>query len=195
MATTINSNTTDGLVITPDTSGEIKLQSAGTDIATVNSSGITMASGKGLAATGHVLQVVQNTYSTNTGISNTSYQDSGLTATITPTSASSKILVLVSLSVRAYSQATGDKYYYKNIVRGSTVVYETVIINQGGNGSSGYNMTSGQSAYSYLDSPATTSATTYKVQFKTSITSSDTYIRINEASTGVSTMILMEVAG
>jgi len=52
MATTINSNTTDGLVITPDTSGEIKLQSAGADIATVTSSGITMASGKGLAGDG-----------------------------------------------------------------------------------------------------------------------------------------------
>lgn len=144
---------------------------------------------------GNVLQVVQNTYATNTGISNTSYQDSGLTATITPTSSSSKILVLVNLSVRAYSQTTGDKYYYKNIVRDSTVVYQTVAINQGGNGANGYNMTSGQSAYSYLDSPATTSPITYKVQFKTSLTTSDTYIRINELSTGVSTMILMEVAG
>ena len=48
MATTINSNTTDGIIITPDLSGEIKLQSDGTDIATVDSSGITMASGKNL---------------------------------------------------------------------------------------------------------------------------------------------------
>ena len=50
MATTINSNTTDGIIITPDLSGEIKLQSDGTDIATVDSSGITMASGKTLPA-------------------------------------------------------------------------------------------------------------------------------------------------
>ena len=49
MATTINSNTTDGLVITPDTSGEIKLQSSGADIATVDSGGITIESGKSLA--------------------------------------------------------------------------------------------------------------------------------------------------
>ena len=52
MAVTINADTSNGLVMTPDTSGEIKLQSAGTDIATVNSSGITMASGKVLAPTG-----------------------------------------------------------------------------------------------------------------------------------------------
>lgn len=40
MATTINSNTTDGLVITPDTSGEIELQSNGTTKATVDANGI-----------------------------------------------------------------------------------------------------------------------------------------------------------
>ena len=50
MAVTINADTSNGLVMTPDTSGEIKLQSAGADIATVDSSGITMASGKTLPA-------------------------------------------------------------------------------------------------------------------------------------------------
>jgi hypothetical protein len=49
MSVNINADTTNGLVLTSDTSGEIKLQSAGADIATVGSSGITMASGKGLA--------------------------------------------------------------------------------------------------------------------------------------------------
>jgi hypothetical protein len=39
MATTINADTSNGLVMTPDTSGEIKLQSAGTDTVTVNTSG------------------------------------------------------------------------------------------------------------------------------------------------------------
>lgn len=52
MSSIINADTTNGVVITSDTSGEIKLQSAGADIATVNSSGITMASGKVLAPTG-----------------------------------------------------------------------------------------------------------------------------------------------
>ena len=107
MATIINADTSDGLKLTSDTSGEIKLQSAGADIATVNSSGITMASGKAISgdgAGGKVLQVVQTTYSTVTGISNTSYIDSGITASITPSSTSSKILVIVSISGRVYSQ-------------------------------------------------------------------------------------------
>ena len=48
MATIINADTSNGLKLTSDTSGEIQLQSAGTTIATVDSSGITMASGKTL---------------------------------------------------------------------------------------------------------------------------------------------------
>lgn len=50
MATTINSNTTDGLVITPDTSGEVKIQSNGTDVLTITSSGMDLATGMTLPA-------------------------------------------------------------------------------------------------------------------------------------------------
>ena len=74
MATTINSNTTDGIVITPDTSGEIKLQSAGADIATVSSTGITMASGKTLPASALTGALPAIDGSALTGIS--SYSDS-----------------------------------------------------------------------------------------------------------------------
>ena len=48
MSSTINADTTNGVVVTSDTSGEIKLQSAGADIATVSSTGLAMASGKDL---------------------------------------------------------------------------------------------------------------------------------------------------
>jgi len=50
MASILNADTSSGVVITSDTSGELKLQSGGTDIATVTSGGITMASGKTLPA-------------------------------------------------------------------------------------------------------------------------------------------------
>ena len=48
MASIINADTSNGLKLTSDTSGEIELQSAGTTIATVDSTGLTMASGKSL---------------------------------------------------------------------------------------------------------------------------------------------------
>lgn len=57
MATTINSNTTDGLVITPDTSGEIELQANGTTKATVDANGIT---GKDLILTANNDGIVRN---------------------------------------------------------------------------------------------------------------------------------------
>lgn len=50
MASNINADTTTGLQLTSDTSGEVKIQSAGADIVTVDSSGITMASGKTIPA-------------------------------------------------------------------------------------------------------------------------------------------------
>ena len=49
MSSIINADTSDGVKITSDTSGELKLQSAGTDIVTVNSTGIAVASGKSLS--------------------------------------------------------------------------------------------------------------------------------------------------
>jgi len=60
MSITLNADTSSGLVMTSDTSGEIKLQSAGADIATVDSSGITMAAGKTLPASALTGDIIQN---------------------------------------------------------------------------------------------------------------------------------------
>jgi len=60
MATIINADTSNGLKLTSDTSGEIQLQSAGTTIATVSSTGIAMASGKLLASTGPSFKAVMS---------------------------------------------------------------------------------------------------------------------------------------
>ena len=64
MASTINSNTTDGVIITPDTSGEIELQSSGTTIATVKSTGLEMASGKNLVTTAPAFSLVKTSHQT-----------------------------------------------------------------------------------------------------------------------------------
>ena len=58
MATIINADTSDGLKFTSDTSGEINLQSGGATIATVDSSGITAASGKVFSGDGSSLTSV-----------------------------------------------------------------------------------------------------------------------------------------
>ena len=54
-------------------------------------------SGNGVAIPGHVIQVVSNTYATETASGSSSYTDTGLAATITPKFATSKILVLCNM--------------------------------------------------------------------------------------------------
>ena len=76
---------------------------------------------RGTLPTGSVLQVVNGTYSTIVSSSNNTYVDTGLTATITPTSATSKILVSVSQNVIQKSVNTGA-YLKITVLRGSTVI-------------------------------------------------------------------------
>ena len=113
------------------------------------------------AGGGKVLQVVQGTYSTIVNSSSTTYADTGLSVSITPSASTSKVLVLVSVPyLRSGDNSTSG--VSTNIVRGSTQIAETTGLYQTGTALGQYNLWS----YIYLDSPSTTSATTYKVQFK-----------------------------
>ena len=131
--------------------------------------------------TGSVLQVVQGTYSTSTTISTGTPTSTGLTATITPTSATSKILVLITDQIRT-SGGYGQFYFYRN----STNVY-TVWASF--NYSSNAGAYSGTLATNYLDSPATTSATSYTLYFSnvSGITA--------QIDGTVATITLLEIAG
>jgi hypothetical protein len=117
------------------------------------------------AGGGKVLQVVSAVYSTSTGITTTSYADTGLSATITPTLNTSKILVLISQSITlSGGQVSGGAV---KVLRGATDIYTVAGTNNqaflaGETGANSY--LGGSFAFNYLDSPATTSATTYKTQ-------------------------------
>jgi len=135
--------------------------------------------------TGKVLQVVQTTGSTETRASGTSWTTTDAAITITPTSASSKILVIHSAGGLARNTANAGL----RIRRGSTVVYE----------SSRFGYHDGSSAYApinwavnYLDTPSTTSATTYDTQIKAG-TSVSGNLRHSDSATW--TMIAIEIAG
>jgi hypothetical protein len=110
---------------------------------------------------GKVLQVVSADYSAETDNSTTTYADTGLTATITPTSATSKILVLIS-DTFGKSSANANNAVNVQILRGATSIVENKQLNYTGTA----DWAISQWAMSYVDSPATTSATTYKLQFK-----------------------------
>ena len=113
------------------------------------------------AGGGKVLQVVTATASTSYTNATTTLTDvTGLTATITPTSATSRILVVISATVAASASAS-VAYVGARLLRGATsiVSYQEYgfIFQQAPGGLQ-------QATIQYMDSPATTSATTYKLQ-------------------------------
>jgi hypothetical protein len=152
---------------------------------------------KAALPTGSVLQVVQTTYSTTVQTQNsTSLFDSGLTATITPTFSTSKILILVSQSVEFYINSSQGQYVNMNICRGgsSVINYTSCAYSQFTPGSNGYQDSYQTIFLQYLDSPATTSSTTYKTQGAITNTSSTSGLRFQNNG-GQSVMTLMEIAG
>ena len=138
--------------------------------------------------TGNILQVVNSTYSTQATSSSSTYADTGLTATITPSSTSSKILVIVQQS--GLAKVTNSTGVNLKLLRNSTdlITFENSV---GQQYSTAWNIVGG-SGTTYLDSPSTTSAVTYKTQFASNNNSATVYVQINSAS---STITLMEIAG
>jgi len=144
--------------------------------------------GAGAAAGGggKVLQVVSATYSTEAQNNTNTYADTGLTATITPTLATSTILVTVHQTGIKKNDSTSAKI---RLMRGATQLI--VIENEAGatNVASTQNSVGGTGC-TYLDSPATTSATTYKTQFLS--VGNISYARLQQDNSS-STITLMEI--
>jgi hypothetical protein len=140
----------------------------------------------GALPAGSVLQVVNATYSTLvTNITNV-FADTGLTATITPTRNTSKILVIVHHSENYKLGLSSDLGI--QILRGATVLSSISLDGGFVSATPNYFSISG----SYTDSPATTSATTYKTQFRnTNFNGNSVVVQQNNVP---STMILMEIA-
>ena len=107
---------------------------------------------------GKVLQVVNATYTTQTDSSASGYVATGLTASITPSSTSNKILILYSLPFRN-GNATTTLIVHSIFKNGSNLLgtYGAGIF-RGDNSALMANATS-----NYLDSPNTTSSTTYAI--------------------------------
>tara|TARA_S200002703_G_C3702246_1_gene215691 strand:- start:224 stop:742 length:519 start_codon:yes stop_codon:yes gene_type:complete len=125
---------------------------------------VPKASDLGLNITGSVLQVVQGGRTTRVTHNSNTLTDVGVSATITPSSTSSKILVRLEAII---SNSNAGNITLVQLLRGSTAI-------GGGTGGSAYNVfnasifgqtySASSSSQSFLDSPATTSEITYKIQ-------------------------------
>lgn len=152
----------------------------------------------GTATNGSVLQVQSTTTTSSTSTTSSTFVDvSGLSVSITPKSASSKIMVTATLMISGAS--TDDTWY--NLVRGSTNIGQ------------GTGATNNQTLYvrisdslfpevihmQFLDSPSTTSSTTYKVQYRTRVgtlyVNNRAYDGGSPLMSSISTITVMEIAG
>ena len=136
-----------------------------------------------LGRAGNSLQVVQTVKTDTFTMTGTTFTDvTGLSVTITPSSSSSKVLIIPSLSIGAKK---GSRHGYR-ILRGSTAIgvgdssgSRTQYTQQAGN------LNSDTAVYSntflFLDSPATTSATTYKIQLRSETDTSGYEVYINRS--------------
>ena len=135
---------------------------------------------------GKVLQVVSAMTTTEVSTTSTSLVDSGITLAITPTLATSKVLVMISAATGVYGG--GESYIKGAILRGATIILDQFDTSRNtlrlpaGN----HNTISG---LIYLDSPATTSSTTYKFQVAQA-NSSTVYM---QRASIPSTITLMEI--
>jgi hypothetical protein len=192
---------TTGMTNPMTTTGDTIYSSSGSTPARlgIGSSGqvLTVAAGVPSWATppgggGKVLQVVSAQNATNFSTTSTTPQATGLTVSITPTLNTSKVLVLVSLNgIGKYVGGGVSMSVATVILRDSTGVF------YGGDrlaytGSAATNIIS--QSMNYLDSPATTSATTYKVQYKSMVASQDAVINdYTTSNTTTCSIIALEI--
>jgi len=144
---------------------------------------------------GGVIQVISSNKTTVQSTSSTSYVDvTDMSATITPTSSTSKVLILMTMTIQK-----SDYTFFSRLLRGSTEIGSPSGSNSGISvyNSNNQNQNEGR-AVVFFDSPSTTSATTYKLQMKSDGSST---IYFNAHSSGTtndyitpSSITLMEVS-
>jgi len=152
---------------------------------------VTLPSGVG----GKVLNVVHSTYSTDTPINTTNYTDSGLLGVITPTSTSSKILVMIQLAVRL--SGTFDHGASFEIVRDNGGTLTNIWASAGTLDSYIYAGSASvdsrrRETWVVLDTPSTTNELDYRLNARSMRTDNSNDCRLHQNTT--STITLMEIA-
>jgi len=193
MTTTLNASTAGagGFIATSDNSGILALQTAGTTALSIDASqNITTTNkfAKSSMPLGSVLQVVNATISSSQATGSTSFVASTLIATITPSSATSKILIFLNGGQKD-SSSSGNSIQtamYRDI---ASAGYSSIALMEGFL----YNSSnpSGGHTFNYLDSPATTSSISYQPYYR--LAGGSALVFFNTGSHVIS-LTLMEIA-
>jgi len=162
----------------------------------INSTGIVTAtsfSGSGANLTGisggKVLQVIAGTTNTRVGATSNSWLDTNLSASITPSASSSKVLVMVTGDVQADAWKDGAVTVFRGGTGGTNLGSATLGIQylKGISAAQSHSV-----SFNVLDSPSTTSATSYLVKIINSTGSGNIYLPHNNGH-NVNTIVLMEI--
>ena len=143
---------------------------------------------------GSVIQVVNNTFSTSTNVTTTSFVDSGLQASITPTNSSNKILILVDQHARSAQQTSNFRDFFTRLLRNSTEIAQKRHQSYGSVGSNGFMAAVLDGGFIVLDSPNVTNPITYKTQGAVGTSLSNTNLRFQDQPS-IASITLMEIAG
>lgn len=146
------------------------------------------------AGGGKVLQVVSASTTTVTSVTGTTLTDTNITASITPSASTSKVLILVAATCQMYGSGSVNQVGMGiNLLRGSTVIFDNNASGEGWyltTGYTGYHQLSSIQTINHLDSPASTSATTYKIQIRSNAAANTAKTSDNSRT---SSIILMEI--
>lgn len=205
MASTISAGTTSStaLNMSADTSGALSLltnNGSTTALALTSAGAATFAStlatsSRGISTAsvpaGSVIQVVNATYGTETSSTTNTQIATGLTASITPQFSTSKILVIANLN--GVSHTTNNTSVQSYLRRNTSNLYLMSLIAAANDANSGNNTTDvGSVSITYLDSPATTSSTSYNCTFASQQGNATAYVQRYGATSSIT---LMEIAG
>ena len=158
-------------------------------VSTIDNSGISASAAISTSklGTGAVLQVVySNSHASQVSTTSTTFATTGFSASITPTSATSKILALFVAPIT--NTSAGSAYIKATIARDGTVLDSTALAYYENSSGSGFQWV--PSSMMYLDSPATTSSVTYSAYFK--VNAGTGYFASNGSGCQIT---LMEIAG
>jgi hypothetical protein len=155
--------------------------------ASFTSSTLASATMNNLRGAFRILQVVESVNDTTLrSTTSATFSDTALTLTITPQSSTNKILCVYFINGYSGSSLTGVGI---RLLRGAS----TAVVVDKDNGYGSTSEISFNSSFFYIDSPATTSATTYKIQYNRNQGSGIAYVNAAGAGTN-SRFFAMEIS-
>jgi len=156
---------------------------------------LTAAQMNALRGAFRMLQVVNATYSTAETTSSNTFSATSLSASITPSDSANKVLIFADIPFSSLRPPSGNNsgIGQYEITKGGTQILQSNSIWQNGATSTNIRLVSHVTLV-YLDSPATTSATTYGIGHRQQNGTLTTFPLDNFSNTTTGTLVLMEVS-